>query len=70
MFAVVEELGLTEVRAAGHSMGGAALAMAEQRRPGELAGVVGVDVLLDADSRIACVDVHHGLGSKSLRKQP
>ena len=37
VFAVVEELGLTEVRAAGHSMGGAALAMAEQRRPGTFA---------------------------------
>ena len=34
VLAVVDDLGLTDVRAAGHSMGGAALLMAEQRRPG------------------------------------
>lgn len=34
VLAVVDHLGLTHVRAAGHSMGGAALLMAEQRRPG------------------------------------
>lgn len=37
VLAVVDELELTEVRAAGHSMGGAALAMAEQARPGTFA---------------------------------
>ena len=37
VLAVVDELELTEVRAAGHSMGGAALAMAEQHRPGTFA---------------------------------
>ena len=37
VLAVVDALGLTEVRAAGHSMGGAALAMAEQARPGTFA---------------------------------
>jgi pimeloyl-ACP methyl ester carboxylesterase len=34
VLAVVDDLGLTGVRAAGHSMGGAALLMAEQRRAG------------------------------------
>jgi pimeloyl-ACP methyl ester carboxylesterase len=34
VLAVVDDLGVTAVRAAGHSMGGAALLMAEQRRPG------------------------------------
>lgn len=34
VLAVVDALGLAGVRAAGHSMGGAALLMAEQRRPG------------------------------------
>ncbi len=34
VLAVVDALGLDEVRAVGHSMGGAALLMAEQRRPG------------------------------------
>jgi pimeloyl-ACP methyl ester carboxylesterase len=37
VLAVVDDLGLAEVRAAGHSMGGAALLMAEQRRPGTFA---------------------------------
>jgi pimeloyl-ACP methyl ester carboxylesterase len=37
VLAVVDDLGLTGVRAAGHSMGGAALLMAEQRRPGTFA---------------------------------
>jgi pimeloyl-ACP methyl ester carboxylesterase len=37
MLAVVDDLGLADVRAAGHSMGGAALLMAEQRRPGTFA---------------------------------
>jgi pimeloyl-ACP methyl ester carboxylesterase len=37
VLAVVDHLGLTAVRAAGHSMGGAALLMAEQRRPGTFA---------------------------------
>jgi pimeloyl-ACP methyl ester carboxylesterase len=39
VLAVVDELGLTDVRAAGHSMGGAALLMAEQRRPGTFAAL-------------------------------
>jgi pimeloyl-ACP methyl ester carboxylesterase len=39
VLAVVDELGLTGVRAAGHSMGGAALLMAEQRRPGTFAAL-------------------------------
>ena len=39
VLAVVDDLGLTDVRAAGHSMGGAALVMAEQRRPGTFAGL-------------------------------
>jgi pimeloyl-ACP methyl ester carboxylesterase len=34
VLAVVDDLGATGLRAAGHSMGGAALLMAEQRRPG------------------------------------
>lgn len=34
VLAVVDHLGLTGVRAAGHSMGGAALLLAEQARPG------------------------------------
>jgi pimeloyl-ACP methyl ester carboxylesterase len=37
VLAVVDDLGLTGVRAAGHSMGGAALLMSEQRRPGTFA---------------------------------
>jgi pimeloyl-ACP methyl ester carboxylesterase len=37
VLAVVDALGLTDARAAGHSMGGAALVMAEQRRPGTFA---------------------------------
>jgi pimeloyl-ACP methyl ester carboxylesterase len=37
VLAVVDDLGLTDVRAVGHSMGGAALLMAEQRRPGTFA---------------------------------
>ena len=37
VLAVVDALGLTDVRAAGHSMGGAALVMAELRRPGTFA---------------------------------
>jgi pimeloyl-ACP methyl ester carboxylesterase len=39
VLAVVDHLGLAKVRAAGHSMGGAALLMAEQRRPGTFAGL-------------------------------
>jgi pimeloyl-ACP methyl ester carboxylesterase len=34
VLAIVDHLGLSDVRAAGHSMGGAALVLAEQRRPG------------------------------------
>ncbi len=37
VLAVVDDLGLADVRAVGHSMGGAALLMAEQRRPGTFA---------------------------------
>jgi pimeloyl-ACP methyl ester carboxylesterase len=39
VLAVVDHLGLTDVRAVGHSMGGAALLMAEERRPGTFAGM-------------------------------
>jgi pimeloyl-ACP methyl ester carboxylesterase len=39
VLAVVDDLGLSGVRAAGHSMGGAALLMAEQRRPGTFARI-------------------------------
>lgn len=39
VLAVVDALGLAGVRAVGHSMGGAALLMAEQRRPGTFAGM-------------------------------
>jgi pimeloyl-ACP methyl ester carboxylesterase len=39
VLAVVDDLGLSDVRAAGHSMGGAALLMAEQRRPGTFARI-------------------------------
>jgi pimeloyl-ACP methyl ester carboxylesterase len=39
VLAVVDALDLRGVRAAGHSMGGAALLMAEQRRPGTFAGL-------------------------------
>ena len=34
VLAVVDHLGLSDVRAVGHSMGGAALVLSEQRRPG------------------------------------
>lgn len=37
VLAVVDDLDLIDVRAAGHSMGGAALLLAEQRRPGTFA---------------------------------
>lgn len=37
VLAVVDDLGVTGLRAAGHSMGGAALLIAEQRRPGTFA---------------------------------
>jgi pimeloyl-ACP methyl ester carboxylesterase len=39
VLAVVDHLGLADVRAAGHSMGGAALVLAEQRRPGTFASL-------------------------------
>jgi pimeloyl-ACP methyl ester carboxylesterase len=39
VLAVIDDLGLTDVVAVGHSMGGAALLMAEQRRPGTFAGM-------------------------------
>jgi pimeloyl-ACP methyl ester carboxylesterase len=39
VLAVVDRLGLSDVRAAGHSMGGAALLMAELRRPGTTAAL-------------------------------
>ncbi len=39
VLAVVDHLGTAAVKAVGHSMGGAALLMAEMRRPGTLAGL-------------------------------
>ena len=39
VLAVADELGLAGARAIGHSMGGTALLMAEQRRPGTFAGL-------------------------------
>ncbi len=39
VLAIVDALGLEQVRAVGHSMGGAALLLAEQRRPGTFASV-------------------------------
>jgi pimeloyl-ACP methyl ester carboxylesterase len=39
VLAVIDHLGMTDVKAVGHSMGGTALLMAELRRPGTLAGV-------------------------------
>jgi pimeloyl-ACP methyl ester carboxylesterase len=39
VLAVVDDLGLTGVRGVGHSMGGAALVLAEQARPGTMAGL-------------------------------
>ncbi len=39
VLAIIDALGLDHVRAAGHSMGGAALLLAEQRRPGTFASL-------------------------------
>jgi pimeloyl-ACP methyl ester carboxylesterase len=39
VLAVIDHLGMTDVKAVGHSMGGTALLMAELRRPGTLAGL-------------------------------
>ena len=50
--AVVKDLGLKRVILVGHSMGGPVALLAAKRMPGTVVGVVGVDTLQNAESKL------------------
>lgn len=69
VLAVVDALGLTDVRAAGHSKGGAALLLAEQRRPGTFAALYCFEPVVFPPPTPAQVDLENPLAEGALRRR-